>query len=200
MSYTPPQIDFYASNTNFDKLYPPKMQQLSGKHFTPMAVAVKAATYLVEGSGVKILDIGSGVGKFCLIAANRFPEIQFYGVENRKDLIDYAEEAKETLMVKNAHFILSDFAKINFSNFDHFYFYNSFFENLVEDEDHLFEGSLGLSGALYERYTNVLHTIFKNRPLGTKIVTYQSSHHEIPSNYQLVESHFNSKLNFWVKG
>ncbi|MCO4291551.1 class I SAM-dependent methyltransferase [Solitalea sp. MAHUQ-68] len=190
--------DFFSANKTFDSLYSKNVQQLSGKHWTPMLVAVKAANYLAETDGAKILDIGSGVGKFCLIGAKHFDKCSFYGVEQRKDLIAEAERVRNILKIKNVDFIHNDFAKLNFDDYQHFYFYNSFFENLVEEEDVLIDNHFSNSG-LYERYTNALHKILKDRPSGTKLVTYQSTQHEIPADYQLIESHFNSKLNFWLK-
>ena len=74
-----------CSDLNFDKIYPKSSQEHSARHFTPVSIAIKAAKLLVDSPTDKILDIGSGVGKFCCIGA-AVTEANFYGVEKRKTL------------------------------------------------------------------------------------------------------------------
>ena len=61
---------YFSSDKQFNELYPPAIQSLARRHWTPLDVARKAANYLAAEDNVKILDIGSGVGKFCLSAAH----------------------------------------------------------------------------------------------------------------------------------
>jgi len=49
---------------------------MSLKQWTPLAIARKAAEFLAE-PGSKVLDIGSGIGKFCLTGAFFNPEATF---------------------------------------------------------------------------------------------------------------------------
>ncbi len=56
-----------VDDEEFNSIYPDDIRELSDKHWTPVAVAKTAATYLVNRPGVKVLDIGSGVRKFCVI-------------------------------------------------------------------------------------------------------------------------------------
>jgi tRNA G46 methylase TrmB len=79
--------DWFASDILFNSLYPDSIQSLAQKHWTPLDVAKKAADFLAVSHEVKILDIGSGSGKFCLTAAYHHPDINFYGVEQRKNLV-----------------------------------------------------------------------------------------------------------------
>ena len=72
-----------VSNEAFDALYPPGIIALANRHWTPVAVARMAAQYLVSRPGEKILDIGSGVGKFCFVGAAS-TEGHFTGVEQRE--------------------------------------------------------------------------------------------------------------------
>jgi hypothetical protein len=57
------------ANSTFDKIYPKLYQEHSARHFTPVNIAIKAAKLLVDKPTDKILDIGSGVGKFCCIGS-----------------------------------------------------------------------------------------------------------------------------------
>src|SRR5664279_1424340 len=122
--------NLFNDDTLFNDLYPDPIRDLSKVHWTPLKTALRAAHFLSECDGETILDIGSGVGKFCLAAAHYTPNAFYYGVEQRKSLITYAENAKNILGLHNVDFIHGNFTQLDFRKFDHFYFYNSFFENL----------------------------------------------------------------------
>jgi hypothetical protein len=71
---------------DFDLLYPPPIPSLSELHWTPIDVARRAARFLAPRPGTAVLDIGSGAGKFCLVAAVSTDGI-FTGVEYREGLV-----------------------------------------------------------------------------------------------------------------
>ena len=66
----------------------------------------KAANFLAAENNVRILDIGSGVGKFCLAASYYKPNAFYYGVEQRKSLVSHAETAKEICILKTFLFLM----------------------------------------------------------------------------------------------
>ena len=70
-------------------------------HFTPIEVAKKAAAFLSLDNNKKIVDIGSGIGKFCLTAAHLFPNCEFYGIEQRLALHEVAIKVTEKLQLQN---------------------------------------------------------------------------------------------------
>lgn len=162
-----------------------------------MEVAKKSAKFLAVEAGKKILDIGSGIGKFCLIGGHHCPEAMFYGVEQRKELYHFAQAAKELTATKNVDFINSNFTQIDFEYFDHFYFYNSFFENLVED-GHI-DQDLEYSVSLYNYYSRYMLKSLDNKPSGTRLVTFHSLEDEIPPSYQLVDATVDFLLKMWIK-
>lgn len=182
----------------FDKFYSPRIQQLSEKHWTPLSISKLAATYLAADDGAQILDIGAGVGKFCLIAAQQQPSCHFYGIEQRKNLVHFAEKTGKRLSLDNVTFLHGDFTHIDLNQFDHFYFYNSFYENLVDDECRI-DGSITHSATLYDYYSQYLRSVFAQRASGTKIVTYHSYKEVVPDDYRLVDSKANTFLKFWIK-
>jgi len=199
-SILPHHIDTgnYLPDEQFDKAYPRRIQQLSARHWTPVRVAALGASFLAEDKGSRILDIGSGAGKFCLVGAQQRPASNFYGIEQRKKLVQIAEKARKRLGLENAVFIEGNFTQIDFRKFDHFYFYNSFYENLVEDEYHIDE-SIDHSLSLYEYYTHYLYRLFAGRPVGTKLVTYHSYKEVVPDSYRLVSDHYHSLLRYWIQ-
>ena len=57
----------------FDRLLPSWARAPSRRHWTPVAVARRAAELLVAQAGMRVLDVGSGIGKFCFIGAMTTP-------------------------------------------------------------------------------------------------------------------------------
>ncbi|WP_291924715.1 class I SAM-dependent methyltransferase [Chitinophaga sp.] len=188
---------WYVNDAAFDWLYPERIQQLSKRHWTPMEVAKKSARFLASGSGRRILDIGSGVGKFCLIGGHQFPDATFYGVEQRKELYHYAQAAKALTTAPNVEFICGNFTQIDFADFDHFYFYNSFFENLVDEGQ--IDKEMEYSTSLYNYYSRYMFKGLESKPSGTRLVTFHSLEDEIPPSYQVVDATVDLLLKMWVK-
>lgn len=185
------------SDAAFDWLYPERIQQLSKRHWTPMRVAKRAAAFLAEEPGKRILDIGCGVGKFCLIGAHFYPEASFYGVEQRQDLYNYAVAAGRSTQTKNASFIYGNFTQLDMDEYDCFYFYNSFFENL--DTLDSIDRKIDYSESLYVYYSRFLYKALFNKPSGTRLATFHSLEDEIPPGYQLVDASDDFMLKMWIK-
>lgn len=187
----------YTSDAAFDWLYPERIQGLSKRHWTPLGVAKKAAQFLADEPGKKILDIGSGVGKFCLVGAHFYPEALFYGIEQRQDLCNYATAAKEATQTMNATFMYGNFTQLELDEYDNFYFYNAFYENL--DEQDRIDRKIDYSTSLYHYYCRYLYKALLNKPSGTRLVTYHSLEDEIPPGFQLVDASTDFLLKMWVK-
>jgi SAM-dependent methyltransferase len=188
---------WFESEAHFSLLYPTAIQQLDPVHWTPLAVATKAMNFLKTGAGVRILDIGSGIGKFCLAGAYHKPRAQFVGVEQRRSLIEYARSAQGLLGLDNATFIQGNFTQVDFKEFNHFYFFNSFGENLTEQ--YRIDESIDYSAELYHYYSTYLHYKLDTLRSGTRFVNYCSLDDEVPLSYQLMKTYFEGKLKCWVK-
>lgn len=188
---------YYANDAAFDWLYPQKIRELSKRHWTPLGVAKKAAEFLTDGADKKVLDIGSGVGKFCLAAAHFNPQATFYGVEQRYELYQFAMAAKEVAQVKNAEFVHDNFTRLDMSAYDNFYFYNSFFENL-DDNDRIDE-DVAYSTNLYIHYCRHLYRALERKPSGTRLVTFHSLQDEVPPAFQAVYVSEDLQLKMWIK-
>lgn len=186
-----------TNDTAFESIFPEKIQKLSKIHWTPIPVVRKAASFLAQAPGAKILDIGSGIGKFCIAGAQLFPDSEFHGIEQRKNLVDYAKMAKKVNGTENVHFAHGNFTQLDFQNYDSFYFYNSFGENLI-DIAHIDE-SVEHSSSLYIYYSNYLYNELNYRPKGTRLVTFHGFDHQIPYCYHLEESHNQGVLRMWIK-
>ena len=188
---------WFSSDAHFNRLYPSSIQLLAQRHWTPLVVARKAVHFLAAESNVKILDIGSGVGKFCLAAAHYKPKAFYYGIEQRKRLSNHAEDAKEMLGVENVSFINGNFTQIDFRSYDHFYFYNSFYENVAGTDK--IDNSIDYSLELFNYYNRYLYKQLEQKPPGTRLASFHSLEDEMPQGYHIVGSEMNDLLKFWIK-
>jgi SAM-dependent methyltransferase len=188
---------WFSSDEEFNQLYPSSIQMLARRHWTPLDIARKAANFLAAENNVRILDIGSGVGKFCLSAAYFKPKAFYYGIEQRESLISHAETARKILHPDNVSFIQGNFTQLDFNNFDHFYFYNAFYENLVGTDK--IDDNIDYSIELYNYYNRYLFKQLEQKPEGTRIASFHSLEDEMPKSYHEVGSECNNLLKFWIK-
>jgi SAM-dependent methyltransferase len=189
--------NWYSSDLMFNKLFPEPIQEVAAKHWTPLNVAKKAAAFLATSDDVKVLDIGSGSGKFCLIAAHEYPLTTFYGVEQRQNLVDLSTDLAKQLKLGNIIFTCDNICNVDFEKYDNFYFYNSFYENVPGTQK--IDSSIKYSEDLYNYYNRYLYRQLKNKPAGTRLVTYHSFGMEIPPGYEVVNTDYNEFLKFWIK-
>src|SRR5262245_18490885 len=83
---------------DFDEVFPFWSRKASSVHWTPVEVAVRAAMLLTgpaasPASVTRILDVGAGIGKFCILAAAILPSARVRGIEQRAHLVDIARTA-----------------------------------------------------------------------------------------------------------
>lgn len=191
-------LEIAATDSEFDHLlYPISVKSLSSAHWTPIRIAMLAAEWLAPFADIKVLDVGSGVGKFCIVGAIH-TKGQFTGVEHRPQLVQQAKKAVKKAEVSNVEFLLADMASIDFSQFDCFYFFNPFYENIVPDS--AIDNDIELSVEKYQDSMKLVYEKLDQLKVGTRVATFCSSDTEIPPSYELVSSAQESKeLRFWVK-
>ena len=191
------QSNIEIVDTDFDLVFEERIQGASPIHFTPLKVAKLAARYLANEKGVKVLDIGSGAGKFCMIGSV-CTEGYFVGVEQRERLHLEALRISQKYNLTNVSFINTNITNISFKDYDAFYIFNAFYENIS-----LFGGSIDddieLKRELYESYSLYVKEQLSEMPIGTKLVTYFSFGKEIPDNYEIQFKAFDEKLKMWEK-
>jgi SAM-dependent methyltransferase len=124
-----PTDELLASDAAFDALYDQRIRRLSKRHWSPVAVATRAAKMLSGAGATRILDVGAGVGKFC-IAGALATNAELVGVERRGDLVDIARATAARLGVSRATFVHADVADFSFEGFDGVFLYNPFFEQI----------------------------------------------------------------------
>lgn len=188
--------DEEVDDSTFNMLYSTRIRRLSERHWTPVAIAKIAADYLVNKPNKKVLDIGAGVGKFCFVGASSTKGI-FYGVEQRESLTKLSKKIAEKHQIENVEFIHSNITDISFSDYDAFYFYNSFFENI--DTSCPIDKIIVPKTELYLSYSNYVREQLAKTPKYTRLVTFWSKWEEIPESFDLEYSACDGILNFWRK-
>jgi SAM-dependent methyltransferase len=190
------KLNVDIADHDFNAIYSERIRMLAQKHWTPVSVAKVATEFLVDRPGAKVLDIGSGVGKFCLIGAVN-TKGYFTGVEQRPDLVRISKELSDSFHIHNVKFIQANITSIKFSDYDAFYFFNPFFENM--DVYNRIDDTVKLDVQLYDAYSLYVVEQFASLRPGTRLVTYCASRNIVPNSFKLQDSLRGEKLNFWEK-
>lgn len=190
------QPDFLKRDTHFDGLYQRHIGSLSAVHWTPLDVVEEASDYLAV-PGCRVLDVGSGAGKFCIAAGSRHSKATFYGIEHRQHLVEEAERVRLLTGVPNVTFRFGNVTELQSDDFDHFYFYNSFCEQMQPWGR--IDNTVKISADLYRLYKSHFHAMLENKPADTRLVTYHTPNSEIPKSYKLVRNTYKKCLKLWIK-
>jgi predicted RNA methylase len=184
----------------FDELLPAEWRARAAVHFTPAAVAERAARWLVDRPGAWILDVGAGVGKFCVVAGAAHPEATFVGVEQRPHLARVALAITLELQLPNVRFIHGDLVDVDWDTFDGFYLYNPFAEHL-RDNRPILDRTIELDPAFYLFYVGFVRDRLARARVGTRVVTYHGFGGALPPDYERlrVEDTGTGPLELWVK-
>lgn len=185
-----------VEDEKFDLIYPPQLRALSSVFWTPVQVAAEAARLLIVAPGTRVLDVGCGPGKFCLVAAS-LTDGHFTGVEQRSSLVAAANDAAERLGVVDVEFLEANITEVSFGAYDAFYIFNPFEENM--SEAYKIDSAVTLSPHLFRRYTTYVAGELAAKPLETRVVTYMGYADEIPGCYSCEAALFDDDLKLWVK-
>jgi len=184
----------------FDAIYPPDVRLPSARFWTPVAVARRAAILLRDAGARTILDVGSGVGKFALVAAQTVPELRLVGIEQRAHLVDVALRARRALEVTNVEFKVGNATEASWREYDGLYFFNSFAENVFEPEARL-DNRVELSLSRFAKDVLRAYAALRAAPPGTAVATFSGSSGRVPCTFELasIEPAGSSWLRLWIK-
>ena len=188
----------HVSDSEFDYIFSEDVRARSMINWTPVNVALTAVKMLVKGPNTKILDIGSGPGKFCFVGAAT-SQAKFFGVERSENLFNEAESIRKFYQVKNAQFIHADMTALDWTEYNAFYLFNPFWENIP-----VFNSDGAYAFKCYEKYYKCIDFVkekLSQMPYGTRVVTYHGFGGNMPDDYDLedmkkIESDY---LRSWVK-
>lgn len=185
-----------TSDLDFDSLLPKKYQEISKTHWTPESIISIAIEWLKESNSKNVLDIGSGVGKFCLIGAQR-TNIHFTGIEKRKTLFNQAVKLQQKLELSQVQFIHENIIEIDFIEFDTIYYFNPFGEQISKSD--WIDKKRQYSQHKFQLYQEHVLKELERSKKGTKIITYCSPNLRLPYGFRLKNLMFDGLLEMWIK-
>lgn len=187
-----------ADDDCFDLVFPPEVRRLSSFHWSPVALATRAAELAVAKPGDKVLDVGAGPGKFCLIGSLVTQGV-FYGIEQRKDLVEVARSVADRYEIPRAYFAHGDMRDCDWTRFESIYLYNPFSENL--DSSIRIDDSCELKRELYVAYIQAVQEKLSRMPSRTRAVTLNGFGGDLPPSYQLVQREGSDSLplELWIR-
>lgn len=168
---------------SFDRFLPDDLRVASSEHWTPLAVAVRAARWLQELEVRSVVDLGSGAGKLC-VAAALASSCSFLGLEHRPRLVAAARRLAEQFEVEDrARFSEGAVGEIDVPSADAYYLFNPFGENLYTADDWI-DGDVELSEERYCRDVAAVEDLLRQAPVGTLVLTYNGFGGRIPWPYK----------------
>jgi SAM-dependent methyltransferase len=188
-----------CSDEDFDQVYGSWHRMISTYYWTPVAIAVRAAQLLTSGGRRRVLDVGSGVGKFCIVGALTTQSL-FVGVEQRPRLVVAARTAASLLDARRTLFVPADFTTLDFGSFDAFYLFNPFEEFIAEGIVSI-DNAAELAPDRFEGYVAAVMTKLRRAPRASRVLTYFGYGGPRPPGFKLLhrEAAGEDVLTLWQK-
>jgi hypothetical protein len=121
----------------------------------------------------------------------------FTGVEYRKYQNQIAQMCADRFALANVSFVYSNILDVDFEQFDAFYIFNPFLENI--DRSAQMDQLIDSKNSDYEIFRQYVHDQLEKKKVGTRIVSYYNASGQIPDSYELKKSSFGGTLHFWEK-
>lgn len=189
----------FVSDLDFDDVFPLAARMVSYWFWTPVAVALRAAGLLARAPCRRVLDVGSGVGKFCIVGAAA-TGVTFVGVEHREHLVRAARQAARLVGIASAEFVHGTIDAVDVVDFDAIYLFNPFEENLWHRELRL-DDEVELSARRFAADVARVQRMLERARLGTRVVTFWGFGGQMPAGYWQVlrERTRCGDLDLWIK-
>jgi len=187
-------------DARFDRLFGERLVPLSALHFTPVAVAARAAAWLVGDGATEVADLGAGAGKFCLVGAAVTGAV-FTGLELRPGLVEVARAAARRLGLANARFVQADVLSAPLRRYQAFYVCNPFAEGEAEPDEWL---DPALPATDKATCAAALAARLAALPPGTRVAVHCGLGAPMPAGFERVRSEpigrRGALLECWVQG
>lgn len=188
MSYSPFEglLDDPGALTDaaWDRIYPEKIQKLSQVHWTPLPLVRAVLDELKPCAADHLLDFGSGVGKFCMLAS-LFCDCTITGVERREKLHRVAQwTAKNLPLPRPVELICGDGFDLDWTRYSIIYFYNPFQEHLQRLEAPTIDESVMRSDQTHDELVDKTARRLSTLRPGTRVVTLHGWGGEFPDGFE----------------
>jgi len=174
-------------------------EETASTHWTSFRVIRLACEFLVDSPRSCILDVGSGVGKFCIMGSYLYPS-KYYGFEIRSHLVEISIETMKKLKAPWIHFECTDAFEKNWNKYTGIYLFNHFYEHIAP-KNQAISNDISLSTKKYHDYIYKMEEKLKTLKIGTKVVTFHGFGGEFPPEYICTskEPIDGGLLEFWIK-
>lgn len=188
-----------VSDLAFDRLYPERIRKLSNRYWTPVHVARRAAELFAAHGARRVLDIGAGMGKFCVIAALT-TELELTGVEHREGLVAAGRAILATYGIPRVTLIHGTLDDVDFDAYDGFYLFNPFEEGTFEPSQWV-DRTVPLSEERASADITRVEEALARARRGTCVVTFHGFGGAIPPGFVHLpeETRGTTFLRLWVK-
>lgn len=167
----------------FDRLLPMRLRAASNEFWTPLDVIQRAARWLEECGVRSVVDIGSGVGKFC-IAGALIGSCHFIGIEQRPRLVTVARNLSRLLAVDDRVSIINGtFGDVQTPAADCYYLYNPFEENLLTVDEAL-DDEVPRNADRFRRDLRCFQALVSMLPTGALVLTYNGIGARLPDSLE----------------
>lgn len=185
-----------VTDAELDEVFPEELRDRSPLHWTPVAVAIRAAELLAPTVDTRVLDVGAGVGKLCLIGA-LVTGATWWGIEQDAEQVAAASRAAWALDVtRRTRFVHGDGSRLAWDEFDALYFYNPF--STVQLAPH---------ASPFVRYATIQATLRRIEQrlaavrAGTRVVTFHGFGGKLPAGFTQIarEPAGDGALELWIR-
>jgi predicted RNA methylase len=182
----------------FDALLSIRSQVCSRSFWSPVAAARRAAELFRDAGAQRVLDVGAGAGKFCVVASLVLGH-RVWGIERRDSLVREGEAIATALGadIELTHGTLVD---VDPTRFDGFYFFNPFGEYVADEEDR-YDTNFPRSFDGYVRDARRVERWLRAAPVGTVVVTNHGLGGRIPASFTVKHTERSGRgvMRLWVK-
>ena len=189
-----------VSDRAFDVWLPENYRRISYRFWSSVGVSMRVASWLEEAGAERVLDVGSGIGKFCVVGALG-SRMAYTGVEHRPHLVALAEELAGRFGVSaRVSFVTGRFDAVDFLDYDAIYLFNPFGENRFPVAEHL-DSSVEVNPSRFDDEVALIERQIERMRMGTHLVTYNGFGGCVPDNFDLVHAKITSGslLRLWRK-
>ena len=185
-----------VADAELDQVFPEELRDRSHMHWTPVAIAMRAAELLAPTPSARVLDVGAGVGKVCLVGA-LVTGATWWGIEQDPVLVAAAKHAAWALDVdRRTRFVQGDGSRLAWDEFDALYFYNPFSTLMLAPH-----------ASPFVRYATIQSTLRRieqrlaSARAGMRVVTYYGFGGKWPPGYTRIsrEPAGGDALELWIR-